>query len=141
MPPLAVCQCLPIYVEHLCLLDVTSIFSSEQQKARDQTPSVDTANFANEFDDGAATPPVDPLIERASRKKGRPSFFILSNISSFRPEFCESIVLPRRIDEQRTTHYEIENRDERLCTRCRKPANIFFLPLSSKYGIVIYYSQ
>lgn len=138
MPPLAVCQCLPIYVEHLCLLDVTSIFSSEQQKARDQTPSVDTANFANEFDDGAATPPVDPLIERASRKKGRPSFYFIKYFL-LSPRILRIDRFASTSNEPPTTRLKTETKDcERDVVNRR---TFFFFPLSSKYGIVIYYLQ
>lgn len=62
--------------------------SNEQQKARDQTLPVDTANFANEFDDGA--PPPSPLVdlpaERASVKRSVDLFYFIkySSWSRFR---------------------------------------------------------
>lgn len=51
MPLLATCQCLPIYVEHLCLPDVTLIFPTANKKRGTPGASADRSNFANEFDD------------------------------------------------------------------------------------------
>lgn len=57
--------------------------SNEQQKARDQTLPVDTANFANEFDDGA--PPPSPLpssrsSSRACLRKKKRRFVLFHQI-------------------------------------------------------------
>lgn len=128
------CLCWPsanacLSMWNTCACSTLPRYFRTSNKKRATNPSVDTANFANEFDDGAATPLVDLLIERASVK--RSVHFISSNILP-RPEFCESIV--------QRTHYEIENRVERLWTRCRKPESgkdFFFSPRNTGSWFII----
>lgn len=67
MPLLAVCQCLPIYVEHLCLLDVTSIFrTSNKKRATKPSPSTQLISQMN----STMAPPL-PSSRSSSRARLR----------------------------------------------------------------------
>lgn len=69
------CLCWPsanacLSMWNTCACSTLPRYFRTSNKKRATNPSVDTANFANEFDDGAATPLVwSPLVERAFVKR------------------------------------------------------------------------